>query len=155
MPPYAKIEDVVALFPHFATLGVTTKPTKDVAADMVTHIDNEVNVALAGANYTTPVTAPQFFLDWLKVVVSYGAGAAILKQMFPGATGPGENPAFAFWESRYRAAIKGIRDGSLVPPDVAAAGAFAAPSTYLTRNPDEEEDLGDIANPELEVGTKW
>lgn len=152
---YAALEDVVALFPHFADLGQTTEPSRQAAADMVTHIDNEVNVALAGANYTTPVTAPQFFLDWLKVVVGYGAAAAILKAMFPAATGPGENPAFAFWESRYKSAVRGIQDGSLVPPDVASAGAFTAPSTYLTRNPDTEEDLGDIANPELEVGTQW
>lgn len=153
--PYAALNDVIALFPHFADLGANTKPSRQAAADMVTDIDNEVNVYLAGANYTTPVTAPQFFVDWLKVVVSYGAAAAILKEMFPAATGPGENPAFAFWESRYKSSLKGIKDGSLVPPDVAAAGAFAPPSTYFTRNPDTEEDLGDIANPGLEVATEW
>ncbi len=153
--PYAILNDVIKLFPKFGDLGGTTKPTRQDADEMVTHIDNEVNVSLAGANYTVPVTAPQFFLDWLKVVVAYGAAAAILKEMFPAASGPGENPAFAFWESRYKAALKGIKDGSLVPPDVAATGAFAAPSTYFTRNPDTEEDLGDIAEPGLEVATEW
>lgn len=152
---YAALVDVIGLFPHFADLGADTKPSRKAAADMVTHIDNEVNVALAGANYTTPVTAPQFFVDWLKVVVAYGAGAAILKEMFPAATGPGENPAFAFWEGRYKTSIKGIMNGSLVPPTVAATGAFTAPSTYFTRNPDAEEDLGDIANPGLEVAKEW
>ena len=54
---------------------------------------------------------------------------------------------YQFWESRYQRALKALRDGSAIPAGLAASSAQVMPSTYFTRNPDEEEALGDIAEP--------
>ena len=66
--------------------------------------------------------------------------------MFPEATGPGESPAFRFWEMKYQAALKLLRDGTDIPTDLMAGGTDnPLPTSYFVRNPDEEEELGDLA----------
>ena len=145
---YAVIADVQALFPKF-TLGAATKPTTTQATAIINDVSVEIDAALAGAGYAVPVTAPSWFGDYLGLVNQYGAAAAILKAMFPEAAGSADTtPAiYQFWESRYQRALKALRDGSAIPAGLAASSAQVMPSTYFTRNPDEEEDLGDIAEP--------
>jgi len=145
---YAVIADVQALLPKF-TLGAATKPTSTQATAIINDVSVEIDAALAGAGYAVPVTAPSWFVDYLGLVNQYGAAAAILKAMFPEAAGSADTvPAiYQFWESRYQRALKALRDGSAIPAGLAASSAQVTPSTYFTRNPDEEEDLGDIAEP--------
>ena len=146
--PYAELSDVQALLAKF-TVGGTTKPTVTQATAIIRDVSAEIDAALAGAGFAVPVTAPAWFVNYLGLVNQYGAAAAILKSMFPEAAGATEQtPAvYAFWESRYQKALKALRDGSAIPPGLAAGSAQVTPSTYFTRNPDEEEDLGVIAEP--------
>ena len=144
--PYAELSDVQALLAKF-TVGGTTKPTITQATAMISDVSLEVDAALAGAGFAVPVTTPTWFVNYLGLINQYGAAAAILKSMFSDSSGPDETPAYAFWESRYQKALKALRDGSAIPPGLAAGSAQVTPSTYFTRNPDEEEDLGDIAEP--------
>lgn len=151
---YAVLKDVERLIAQFE-ITATGTPSSTEVDRILTDMEAEVNVALAAAGYTVPATAPAFFLEWLRILVSYGTAAAVLKSRFPDVVGPGENPAYAFWESRYKAGLKGIQNGSMVPPDAGSTSAFVAPSTYLTRNPDTEEKLGDIAEPGIKIGKEW
>ena len=153
---YADAADVNRLIAKFPP-GAATAPTETQATELITEIDNEVNVALSSVGVTVPVTTPAYFLDWLGLVVAYGAAAAILKSMFPQSAGTSDaNPSiYAFWERRYRDALKQIRSGDAIPDEITAGGLYAAPSTYFTRNPDEEEDLGDIAEPFFKRSTMF
>src|SRR3990170_7005507 len=145
---YAVRADVQALLPKF-TLGAATKPTSTQATAIINDVSAEIDAALAGAGFAVPVTTPSWFVNYLGLVNQYGAAAAILKAMFPEAAGASDQtPAiYAFWEARYQRALKSLRDGSAIPPGLAAGSAQGTPSAHFTRNPDEEEDLGDIAEP--------
>jgi hypothetical protein len=151
---YGVICDVEGLMAQF-TISGTTKPDDTKAGVILDDVSDEIDVVLAAYGLTVPVTAPAYFLAWLGLLNAYGATAAILKSMFPGSTGPGENPAWAFWEKRYREGLAGLKDGSLIPGEAVPAAAFPDPSTYLTRNPDQDEDLGDIAEPRFKRSMTW
>ena len=145
---YAALSDVQGLVAKF-TISASTKPTDTQAGVIITDVSAEIDSVIAGAGYAVPVTTPSWFVDYLGLVNQYGAAAAILKAMFPEAAGSADTvPAvYQFWESRYQRAMKALRDGSAIPAGLAASSAQVTPSTYFTRNPDEEEDLGDIAEP--------
>lgn len=151
---YGTMADVQELIAQF-TIGVTSTPTTTQATAIITDISNEIDVALSAAGVTVPVTTPAYFLDWLGLLNAYGAAAAVLKSMFPGTTGPDETPAYAFWEARYQDGLKTIRNGSGIPAGTTAGANAVMPSTYLTRNPNSEEALGDIAEPLFKVGTNF
>ena len=140
---YASLSDTQGLIAKFP-VGATSKPNTAEANSIIDDVSNEIDTRLAGAGYTVPITTPDYLLGWCKALNTYGAAAAILKSMFPDSVGTGETPAYAFWESRYK-------DGLTALTTTEAAGgigaAYVAPSTYLTRNPDSEEALGDIAEP--------
>lgn len=146
MTVYAQIESVRRLMAQFV-LGASTKPTDAQVETIIADMEQEVTTYLEAANVVVPVTTPQHFVDWLGLLVSYGATAAVLKSMFPSASGPAETPAYAFWESRYKAGLKGLQDGSLIPPTAETLSKKIRPSTYFTRNPNIEENLGTIAEP--------
>lgn len=139
---YAEIADVERLMAQF-NLSQSTKPSREQVESIIADTEHEVNVMLDSASILIPIdVASVSFLGFLKMVVSYGATAAILKSMFPSIQGPGDTPAYAFWESRYNSRLKGIIDGTLVPSDVIRTTTKAKPSTYFTRNPGGEESLG-------------
>ena len=143
---YAVLADIQALIAKF-TVGTATTPTTTQAGAIISDVQDEIDTMLAANGVAVPVTAPAHFVSALGLVNQYGAAAAILKSMFLDAVGAGETPAYAFWEERYRRGLASIKDGSMIPPDVLFNEASVAPSTYFTRNPDTEEDLGTIAEP--------
>lgn len=149
---YATTPDIERLMAQM-NIGSTSKPNKTMVDTIIVDTEHEVNMVLSSKDIDTPVTAPAIFVGWLKLVVSYGATAAVLKSMFPGATGPAENPAWAFWEARYKAALKGIRDGDLIPAEV-PRNRSVRPSTYFTAHPSEEVDLG-IHEPFFKRSQQW
>jgi hypothetical protein len=151
MVTYAEVSDVQGIISAF-DIGRATSPDRLAADSVVIDIDAELNSVLDAAGLSIPVTTPSYFVDWLKALNKYGAAAAILKSMFPDAVGVGETPAYAFWEARYRNALKLFAKGQGIPDSAAKGGSDLSPSTYLTRNPDVEEDLGDIAEPRAKMG---
>lgn len=132
---YATIDEVQGMMAQF-TISSTSKPSTTQATAIIDDIGYEVETHLAGAGVTVPVTEPSYFLGWLGRVNAYGAVAAILKSMFPSAVGAGETPAWAFWETRYRNALKGIDEGDLIPPGITSTSRVT-PSTFFTRYPTE------------------
>lgn len=146
MAAYGTLDDVRALVAQF-TIDANSSPDETVAAVIVDETSEEIDTRLSAAGVAIPATAPASFLGFLSRLNAYGAAAAILKSMFPGATGAAETPAYAFWERRYRDGLKAIADGTAIPPDAPTGSGAVNPSTYLTRNPNTEENLGDIAEP--------
>lgn len=137
------VQDLIAQFP----ITASSAPTTTQATLIMTDTSAEIDARLSAAGVTVPVTAPASYLRALALLNSYGAAAAILKSMFPAAVGPGETPAYAFWEKRYQDGLAALSGGTSVPPDVTDNLNFVLPSTYLTVNPDAEYELGDIAEP--------
>jgi len=129
------------------TLGASSKPTDTQIGTIIAEVDADLNVALAGQGIVVPVTTPAYYVTWLEGVSAAGSAARVLKSMFPNTTGAGETPAYAFWQKIYTDALAGIKSGAMIPPDAISGGTRFAPTTYFTRNPDEEEDLGIISEP--------
>lgn len=150
---YATEAKVEALMAKFAVDGSTT-PTNTQLTIIIDDVAGDMDSRLAAKGVTVPVTSPAYFLDYLEGINSMGAAARTLRSMFPDVSGPGEQPAYNFWQARYNAFLKGVDDGSVIPPD-AMKGETVAPSTYLTRNPDTEEDLGDISEPLFKMGSTF
>lgn len=150
---YTAIEDVERLIAQFV-LGDSTKPDITQSQSIISDTEYEVNTYLSAKGVDIPVASPSYFVEWLGLLCSYGSAAAILKSMFPSATGAAETPAYAFWEARYKAGLKGIMDGTLIPSDMIPAKQIR-PSTYFTRNPDSNEPLGTIAEPWFERSHNW
>lgn len=150
---YGSITDLQDLIAQF-TIGASSKPNTTQATAIIADISNEIDVALTSVGVTVPVTTPAYFLDWLGRLNAYGAAAAVLKSMFPDATGPGDTPAYAFWNDWYQRGLATILDGSVVPTVIVTpgSGTFVLPETYLTRNADEELATGDIAEPLFKMG---
>ena len=151
MATYVEVSDVQAIISAF-DIGRGSSPTRLEADQIVIDTDAEINSVLDSAGLAVPVTTPSYFVGWLEAINKYGAAAAILKSMFPDAAGVGETPAYAFWEARYRNALKLFAKGEGIPDSATKGGSNLNPSTYLTRNPDEDEDLGDIAEPLAKIG---
>lgn len=151
--PYATEVKVESMMAQFALDGTTSPDSTQVAA-IITDVDAELDVVLAAQGVTTPVTAPADFLSWVTGIASIGVTARVLRSAFPDVTGPGEQPAYRYWQKLYDTALAGIKDGSMIPPTVSAGGAIS-PSTYFIRNPDAEEDLGDIAEPKFKMAKDY
>lgn len=148
---YATVEQARELIPQY-TIGVSSRPTITQATAIIDATSSEIDVALSGAGLSVPVVAPSYFVEWLSQLNKYGAVAAILKAMFPDAVGPDDTPAYAFWEKRYREGLKAISDGSMIPGGSTPGAGSVMPSSYLTRNPDEEQEIGTIAEPQFTMG---
>tara|TARA_Y100000310_G_scaffold94659_1_gene92412 strand:- start:466 stop:939 length:474 start_codon:yes stop_codon:yes gene_type:complete len=144
---YASTSDVNrVLGPHEAT--ATTAVTLTDLGNIIDGISAQIDSVLKGAGVgTVPVTssADSTFATFLIAVNIWGAAGEYLKGLFPEATGPGESPAFAFWQKKYTDTLKAWREGKDLPSGLTGGSNDQAPSTYFTRNPDEEELLGDLA----------
>lgn len=136
---YAKIKDVKTLIPKI-NMGGTTEPDSVEVDKIIVSVSAEIDSRLAANGYTVPATAPSGFLTYLTVVNAYGAASAILKGIFPDATGAGESPAYAFWEKRYQTELLRIETGAAIPTTL-SAGSSLKPRTYLTEHPNIEDDV--------------
>jgi len=145
---YAALADVQGLLGKF-TLSATSKPTSTQATTIIGQISAEIDSVISAAGYFVPVASPAWFLDYLKLLNAYGAAAAVLQSMFPDRAGAADTSAalYSYYGDQYKAGINRLRTGEGIPPGLATNSASVAPSTYFTRNPDEEEDLGAIAEP--------
>jgi hypothetical protein len=142
----ADVQGLIATF----TIDAGSQPTDTQATAIIAGISSEIDAILGSAGYAVPVTAPASFVGFLKLLNEFGAAAAILTSMFPGALEDPQNLAdarsSAYWAARYKAGLDLLESGKVIPPDL-LSGAVVAPSTYFTRNPMTEELLGDIAEP--------
>ena len=133
------------LGPHAATSS--TAVTLDQLTTMIDGIAAQIDTVLKGAGVAAvPVTGglDSTFNTFLVEVNKWGAAGEYLKGLFPEAVGPGESPAFAFWEKKYQDTLKAWREGKDLPAGLLSGPNDPGPSTYFTRDPDEEETLGDL-----------
>jgi hypothetical protein len=144
---YAAVSDVQALMAKF-TIDANSKPTTTQVTSMINDISGEIDAVLAGRGLTVPVTTPTYFVDALTMLNTYGAAVLVAQAMLPDRAGAAEasSAIYTVWDQRYRTGMAALRDGEGIPPTAPASGRIQ-PSTYFTRNPDSEEDLGDIAEP--------
>lgn len=145
---YSVETDVEALVAKFTVDG-SSKPNSTQVSAIIDMVDADIDVALAASGVTTPVTSPTAAMNWLKKVSAEGTAAMVLKSMFPDVVGPAETPAYAFWEKRYRESLKMIQNMTFLSSIF--GNSLVYPGTYLTRNPDQEEDIGTIAEPQFKV----
>lgn len=151
---YCDTDDAQALLPKF-TLSASTKPTTTQVTQFCDDISAEVDIYLARAGVTVPVTTPTTLMTWLRKVTADGVAAMTLKAMFPDQLGPAETPAYAFFEKRYQDALKLMKDGDFISSIVGTSSDLLDVSTYFTRNPDEEEELGEIAEPIFKISKQF
>lgn len=139
----AQVQQLLAQF----TIGAGSSPTAAQVTDIIANVAGEVDVHLDAAGVAVPVATPAHFVDFLENLNAQGAASQVLKSMFPDATGPGGVPAWKLFHDNYIRGLAAIDAGTAIPGAVATSAAHVAPSTYFTRNPDTEEDTGDIAEP--------
>lgn len=152
---YVTQATVLGLIPK-VTIDTGSTPTAAQATVIQQGIYDTLNTILASAGVPIPVTsdgsaASAAFLAFIGRMECYGTAADILKACFPGHTGPDQEAAWKFWQDKWDAGIKGIMDGSLIPPVVGATGGTAVPASYPTRNPDTEVDDGVIGTPRFRM----
>jgi len=137
------------LGPHAVTAStpVTTTDVDNMRATMADFIDGQLSSL--GVS-TVPVTNA-IVMATLAGIESWGVTAQVLKALFPEAIGPGEQPAFAYWQKLYDNAMKdlsamvvGWAKGGLV-----TATKVSEVSSYFTENTEEEADLGDLEGTSL------
>lgn len=118
--------------------STTTTPTTAQVDTFRTMISGEIDMHLGAVGYVTPVTTPTAFTDWLSLVESEGTAAMVLKAFAPESivsdNGGPVVPAYSFWESRYKAALKAIDERKVTSETAAMTGGLAR--TYLTDYPD-------------------
>lgn len=149
---YCTTSDVQALLPKFV-LSTTTKPTLTQVEQFCDDVAAEIDIYLARGGASTPVSTPTTLVTWLRKISGAGVAAMTLKAMFPDQLGPAETPAYAFFEKQYQDALKLMKDGDFISSIVGTSGDLSDVSTYFTRNPDEEEELGEIAEPTFKVSS--
>jgi len=148
----AEVQGAIAKF----VIGATTKPSTTQLTVTLSEVEGYIDTVLSAKGITVPVTGPAHFVSALESISVAGIAARVLKSMFPDAVGADETPAYAYWQRLFDDGIRALIDGSLIPDDplvIGATSGYVAPSTYLTRNPETEEDLGTIAEPLFKIGT--
>lgn len=142
----SQVQGAIAKF----TVGASTKPTTTQMSTIISEVEGIIDSVLSAKGIAVPVTLPAHFEQALEGISVAGSAARVLKSMFPDAVGAGETPAYAYWQKLFDDGIKALVDGSLIPDDplvVGSASGYVAPSTYFTNNPDEEAEIGTIAEP--------
>ncbi len=145
MSTYTQTDDVnILLGPHKVTEG--TKLTLSGLEKLLISVDADLNARLTSYGVAAiPVIDPAF-KSYISTLASWSAAAQALRINFPEATGPGESPAYAYWEKRYQDAMGRFQVS--VPEDLLSGGTGTA-SSYFTKNPEMEAELGRLAGASL------
>jgi hypothetical protein len=146
---YADLADVQALMAQITIDGSSRPTSTQVTNVIIPQVSAEIDGVLAARGLTVPVTTPAYFLEALTLLNAMGSAAAVIRSMKPVKAGASEGSASyeAFYADWYQKGLRRLESGTGIPDGLATSGAGVGPSTYFTRNPDEEEDLGDIAEP--------
>jgi len=144
---YAALADVQALLPKW-NIDANSTPTATQVEQFITDVAGEVDAILSSQGLTVPVTEPASFLAWLGLLNALGAGALAAAGMFPGSAqaGPEGTPLASFLQARYKVGLDRLVKGTGIP-EAAVRTSNVTMRGYLDQHPDEEVDLGDIAEP--------
>jgi hypothetical protein len=149
---YSTTEQVNRILGPHAVTASTPVTTSDVDA-LRTDVSYRIDAVLAGESVSTVPATDGTVVDYLAAVESWGVAAQVLKALFPEATGPGEQPAHAYWEGLFKDALKslpkliqGWANADLIT--LLNTDARKA-SSYFTENTEEEAELGDLEGASL------
>ncbi|KKL83979.1 hypothetical protein LCGC14_1969340 [marine sediment metagenome] len=106
---YAVEADVQERMARIAISDVS-KVTSSQVTDIEAQIAAEIDSLLDYKGVSVPVTSPDWFVTRLQGLSADGTTSIVLKSFFPEAVGPGESPAYAFYESRYRRGLKMLEE---------------------------------------------
>lgn len=142
------------LGPH--AVSDTTPVTRESAELLVKAVQSEIDTELAmlGVTSALPFATVSPFRTYLGAIASWGVAAQILKASFPEATGPGESPAYAYWEKKYQEALEEVTEEDAIKVLIglgATTYLSAQASGYFTRYGDDEAVVGNLAGASLFV----
>jgi hypothetical protein len=109
---YCLLPDVQGLNPK-RTYNDSSSPTD---AQVLVHIDtiaDEIDLVMASAGYTVPLTTPTTLLSALKRINTYGAAALAEMAMFPETTGLGETAHWQILWKTYQGWLDLLRKGEI------------------------------------------
>ncbi len=89
------------------------------------------------------------FFEAVKRIEIAGAAASALAQMFPENTGPGSSTNRTYWQDIFSQQMKIWKEGKGIPAALLGGSNDVSPSSYFTKNPDQEQVLGDLAGASL------
>lgn len=135
----------------------TSTPSTADAQTFLDDIAGEIDAVLGGRGLATPVTiasAPQSFLDFLKVTNAIGAAAQVVAALLPNQEGYASATYDQWLDRQYEERLKGLRDGSAIP-DVVLPGATGGSlaRSFWTTNPTDDD--GNEHEPVFTRGMQW
>jgi len=146
---YAAETDVEALLAKWP-ITTATQPNSTQTALLIEQVDDRIDALLAGHGIVVPYVAGSgngeaAFAGFLKATCAQGAAVLVLASMFPDQDG-GDHGSLATLKELFEAALAQLADGTVIPQVVMAAVAVH-PSSFNTRSPDDDEHMGDRADP--------
>lgn len=144
---YAALADVQALMPKW-TINDSSTPTQTQVSGFIDDIAAEIDTVLSAQGLTVPVATPASFVAFLAMLNAQGAAALAVAGMFPSQAqaDPVGTPLAAFLQKQYERGLARLVKGEAIP-EGAARSDIVTMRGYLDQNPDEEVELGDIAEP--------
>lgn len=126
-----------------AGFTATSVPSTNDAPTFLDDIAGEIDGILNARGIATPVTiasAPQSFLDFLKVTNAIGAAAQIVAALFPHPAGPSGTTYDEFLDQQYEQRLKGLRNGEGIPDVVLPGGTGGSLArSFWTTNPTDDD----------------
>lgn len=140
---YAGPTDLARHLGKFAAgFTATSMPSTADAQTFLDDIAGEIDGVLSSRGIATPVTiasAPQSFLDFLKVTNAIGAAAQIVAALFPQASGVASTEYQSWLDEQYEQRLKSLRSGEGIPDVVLPGGTGGSLArSYWTTNPTDE-----------------
>ena len=111
---YCTITDIQTINPQ-RTYSATSKPTATQVNSIMDLIAADIDVILGAKGYTTPVTTPDAFLNWLKLLNAYGAAAEVEASMFPETVEKGSTPHSMDLLKKYEKRLTMLKSGEVTP----------------------------------------
>ena len=139
---YCSITDVQALLPK-RTFSATSTPTTTQVNALIDQIAVEIDAVLESQGYTVPATTPANFVNFLKYVNAYGAGALAEAGMFPETTDKGETPHWKVLDDKYKGWMESLEAGK-IPPSLGKADEALNAASFYTEM-DDQDDYPDPA----------
>ncbi len=146
---YSTTEQVNRILGPHAVTATTPVTTSDVDA-LRSDVSYKIDAVLISEGASVPATDTTV-TDYLGAMESWGVTAQVFKALFPEASGPGEQPAYAYWQSLFTDAlsslpklVQGWANAGLI-----TLRAKRKASSYFTENKSEEADLGDLEGASL------
>ena len=155
---YASPPDLTRHLGRFsAGFTATSVPSTTDAQVFLDDIAGEIDAILSSRGIATPVTlasAPQSFIDFLKVTNAIGAATICAAALFPHPQGPTGTTYESWLDEQYEQRLAGLRSGEAIPDVVVpgAAGGSLARSFWTTHPID---DAGNEHEPVFSMAMRW